>query len=49
MFNIRIVNLDTGYYLRTTPEKAPAKADKEKKYLYLQSCLERRGNFSPMV
>ena len=30
MFDIRIVNLDTGSYLRMTPEKALAKAEKER-------------------
>ena len=49
MFNIRTVNLDVGSYLRMTPEKALAKADKEKKYLYLQACLESRRTFTPMV
>ena len=33
MFDIRIVNLDAGSYLRMTPEKAFAKAEKEKKVL----------------
>ena len=32
-----------------TPEKALAKAKKENKDLYLQTCLERRRNFTPMV
>ena len=49
MFDIRIVNLDTGSYLCMAPEKALAKAEKEKKDLYLQACLERRSNFTPMV
>ena len=31
------------------PEKALAKAEKEKKDLYLQACLERRRTFTPMV
>ena len=35
MFEIRISNLDAGSYLRTTPEKALAKAEKEKKDLNL--------------
>ena len=43
MFDTRIVNLDVGSYLRMTPEKALAKVEKEKKDLYLQACLERRG------
>ena len=49
MFDIRIVNLDAGSYLRMTTEKALAKAEKEKKDLYLQACLERRRTFTPMV
>ena len=36
MFNIRIVNLSAGSYLRMTPEMALAKAEKEKKDLYLR-------------
>ena len=39
IFDSRIVNLDAGSYLRMTPEKALAKAEKEKKDLYLQACL----------
>ena len=35
MFDIRIVNLNAGSYLRMTPEKALAKAEKEKKDLCL--------------
>ena len=49
MFEIRIVNLDAGSYLRMTPEKALAKAEKEKKGFYLQACLEHRSTFNPMV
>ena len=32
-----------------TPEKALEKAEKEKKDLYLQACLERRRTFTPMI
>ena len=49
MFDIRIVNLGTGSYLRMTPEKALAKAEREKKDFYLKYCLERRRTFTPMV
>ena len=49
MIKIRIVNLNAGSYLRMTPRKALAKAEKEKKDLYLQACLERRRTFTPMV
>ena len=49
MFDINIFNLNVGSYLRMTPEKALAKAEKEKKDLYLQACLERIRTFTPMV
>ena len=49
MFDIQIVNLDAGSYLRMTPEKYLAKVEKEKKDLYLQACLECRSTFTPMV
>ena len=49
MFDIRIFNLDTGSYLRMTPKKALAKAEKEKKDFYLQACIKRRRTFTPMV
>ena len=49
MFDVIIVNLNAGSYLRMTPEKALAKAEKKKKDLYLQACLERRRTFTPMV
>ena len=49
MFDIRIVNLDAGSYLRMTPEKDLAKAEKENKDLHLQACLERRRTSTPMV
>ena len=49
MFDIIIVNLDAGSHLCMTPEKALAKAERQNKDLYLQYCLERRRNFTPMV
>ena len=49
MFNIQMVNLDAGSYLRMTPEKALAKAEKENKDLYPQACLELIRTFTPMV
>ena len=49
MFNIRIFNLDAGSYLRMTPEEALTKAEKEKKYVYLQAYQESRKTFTPMV
>ena len=49
MFDIRIVNLNVGSYLRMTPEKDIAKEDKEKKDLYLKDFLDRRHKFTPIV
>ena len=37
MFDIRIVNLDAGSYLHMMPKNYLAKAEKDKKDLYLQS------------
>ena len=48
-FDVKIVNLGSGSYLHMTPEKALAKAEKEKKDFYLQACLESRRTFTPMV
>ena len=49
MFDIQGFNLDASSYLRMTLEKALSKAEKEKKDLYLQTSLERRRTFTPMV
>ena len=49
MFDIRIVNLNAGSYLRMTPEKDLAKLEKKNNDLYLQACLGSRSNFTPMV
>ena len=49
MFDIRIVNLNAGSYLRMTPEKDLSKAEKEKEDMYLQAYLELRRTFTPMV
>ena len=49
MFDIRIVNLDAGFYLRMTPEKDIAKSDTEKKESYLQAFLDSRRTFNSMV
>ena len=43
MFDIRIVNLDAGSYLRMTPEMALAKAEKEKKGLCLRLAWSVEG------
>ena len=38
-----------GFFLCMTPEKALAKAEKEKKDLYRQACLKRRRTFTTIV
>ena len=49
LFDIQIVNLYVGSYLRHTSTKALERAEKEKKDKYLHTCLERRRSFTPMV
>ena len=49
IFDIIIVNLDTGSYLHMTPKKDIAKAEKDNKDLYLQVFLERRCSFTAIV
>ena len=49
IFDMTRVSLDAGSYLCQTSVKALATADKEKKDKYLQSGLERRHSFTPMV
>ena len=49
MFEMRISNLDAGSYMRMTPKNDLAKAEKERKGLYIQSCLDHRRSFIPMV
>ena len=41
LFEMRIVNLYVGSYMRQTPEKPLAMAEKELNDKYLQSCLDR--------
>ena len=49
LFGMYIVNLDAGSCLCQTSAKSLATAKKEKKYKYLQTCLKRRPDFTPMV
>ena len=48
MFDIRIVNLDSGYYLCMTTKKTLAKVETDKKYLHLQAFLDSRRYFTPI-
>ena len=47
--DVRITDLDSKSYRKTSPEKALAKQEKEKKDKYLSACLERRKHFTPFV
>ena len=49
LFEKIIVDLYAGSYLCQTFAKALTTAEKEKKYKYLQPCLEHRHYFNPMV
>ena len=49
MFDIRIVNLNAGSYLKNDAGKGSCKGGEKKKDLYLQACLERRRTFTPMA
>ena len=40
LFDMQMLNLDAGSYLFQTPAKALVTVEKEKKYKYLQPCLE---------
>ena len=46
---MQIVHLDAGYYLHHTYVKGLETAGKQKKYTYLQPCLEQRNTFNPIV
>ena len=49
LFDMKIVNLYPGSYLCQTSVKALEISEKEKKDKYLQTFLERRHTFTPMV
>ena len=49
LFDMQIVNLYVGSYMRHTPENPLAMAEKELNDKYLQSCLDRPQNFTPIV
>ena len=49
IYDIIMVNFDSGSYLHLIPKKVLSKTGKGKKDLYLQACLERIHYFTPMV
>ena len=44
-----VVNTDALTYLSKAPEKCLHEAEKGKKKMYLESCLQQRRHFSPFV
>ena len=48
MFDMIIVSLNAVSYLRMTPKKALAKAEKDQKDLYLQAFLDHRHSITPI-
>ena len=49
LFDMRIVKVDAGCYLRKTSAKALTMAEKDNKDKYPHLCLDRRHNFNSMV
>ena len=49
IFDVRITDTDARSYRRKNPQKVIADQEKEKKDKYLNACLERRKDFTPLV
>ena len=49
LFDMRIVNLDSGSYLHQTSAKDLETAEKGGNYKYLHPCLKHRRSFTPIV
>ena len=47
--DMHIVNTDALSYVRRSPEKCLQKAERVKKKMYLEACLQKRRNFSYFV
>ena len=46
---MRVVNTDTMSHSEKTPEKCLQEAERKKKKMYLEACLQQRQYFSPFV
>ena len=46
---MRVMNADTLLYLKKSPEKCLHEAEKRKKNMYLEACLQQRQHLSPFV
>ena len=47
--DMHVVNTDVKSYLERTPEKCLEEAERGKKKMYLEACLQQRRHFSPFV
>ena len=47
--DMRVVNTDAKFYWGRTPEKCLEEAEKGKKKMYLEACLQQCRHFSPFV
>ena len=47
--DIRVVNTDAKSHSWKQPEKCLQEAEREKKQMYLEACLQQRRHFSPFV
>ena len=45
---MRVVNTDALSYLKKAPEKCLHEAEKGKKRMYLEACLQQRRHFPPL-
>ena len=46
---MRVVNTDAKSYWEKSPEKCLEEAEKSKKKMYLERCLQQHRHFSPFV
>ena len=46
---MRVVNTDALSFVRKTPEKCLHKAERGKKKMYLEACVQQRRHLSPFV
>ena len=44
---ICVVNTDSKYHSAKTPEKCLQEAERGKKWMYLEACLQQHRHFSP--
>ena len=47
--DMRVRNTDSKYHSTKTPEKYPQEAERGKKKMYLEDCLQQRRHLSPFV